>query len=155
MTAAAGVHRGDELKPCGIDNPVIGAGDGDFAGFERLAQRIENLSLKFGQFVEEQDALMGERDFARPGMDPPPTSAAIEAEWCGARKGRRSVNAPPANCPATEWMSETSSNSRGISGGRIDGSRAASMDLPAPGGPFINKLWPPAAAISSARLALS
>src|SRR5215831_5997677 len=35
------------------------------------------------------------------------------------------------------------------------GHRAASIDLPAPGGPIINRLWPPAAAISSARLALS
>ena len=35
------------------------------------------------------------------------------------------------------------------------GSRAASIDLPAPGGPTINRLWPPAAATSSARLALS
>ena len=31
------------------------------------------------------------------------------------------------------------------------GSRAASIDLPAPGGPFSSRLWPPAAAISSAR----
>ena len=37
----------------------------------------------------------------------------------------------------------------------MDGSRAASIDLPAPGGPIINRLWPPAAATSSARLALS
>lgn len=42
-----------------------------------------------------------------------------------------------------------------MSGGRIEGRRAASIDLPAPGGPFINRLWPPLAAISSARLAPS
>ena len=45
--------------------------------------------------------------------------------------------------------------SAGSNGGRIPGSRAASIDLPEPGGPIINRLWPPAAAISSARLALS
>jgi hypothetical protein len=28
-----------------------------------------------------------------------------------------------------------------VSGGRIDGNRAASIDLPAPGGPFISLLW--------------
>jgi hypothetical protein len=50
---------------------------------------------------------------------------------------------------------ETSSSSAGASGGRIEGSRAASIDLPAPGGPIIRRLWPPAAATSSARLALS
>jgi hypothetical protein len=32
---------------------------------------------------------------------------------------------------------ETSSNSAGSSGGRIEGKRAASMDLPEPGGPTI------------------
>jgi hypothetical protein len=50
---------------------------------------------------------------------------------------------------------DTSSNSAGASGGRIDGKRAASIDLPAPGGPTMSRLWPPAAATSSARLALS
>ena len=40
-----------------------------------------------------------------------------------------------------------------ISGGRMPGRRAASIDLPAPGGPIISRLWPPAAATSSARLA--
>ena len=57
--------------------------------------------------------------------------------------------------PATEWIIDTSSSSRGVSGGRIDGRRWASIDLPAPGAPLIRRLWPPAAATSSARLALS
>ena len=39
--------------------------------------------------------------------------------------------------------------------GRIDGSRRASMDLPAPGEPMSRILCPPAAAISSARLTFS
>ena len=45
---------------------MIGAGDRDFAGLERLAQRFERLRLEFRQLVEKQHALMGERDFARP-----------------------------------------------------------------------------------------
>ena len=49
----------------------------------------------------------------------------------------------------------TSSISEGSSGGRIEGSRRASIDLPAPGGPIIRRLCPPAAATSSARLAVS
>ena len=36
------------------------------------------------------------------------------------------------------------------SGGRIEGRRLAASDLPAPGGPIISRLWPPAAATSSA-----
>jgi len=50
---------------------------------------------------------------------------------------------------------ETSRSSAGDSGGRIEGSRAASIDLPEPGGPIIRRLWPPAAATSRARFALS
>jgi len=33
------------------------------------------------------------------------------------------------------------SSSAGVSGGRIDGRRLASIDLPAPGGPTIRLLW--------------
>ena len=62
---------------------------------------------------------------------------------------------PSVSSPAIEAIIEISRSSRGESGGRIEGRRAASMDLPAPGGPTISMLWPPAAAISSARLALS
>src|ERR1700756_3417840 len=45
--------------------------------------------------------------------------------------------------------------SAGSSGGNMPGRRAASIDLPDPGGPVISRLCSPAAAISSARLALS
>ena len=45
---------------------MIGARDRDLAGLERLAQRVERLRLEFRQLVEEQHAVMGERDFARP-----------------------------------------------------------------------------------------
>ncbi len=79
----------------------------------------------------------------------------MEAEWCGERNGRLLVSAPPSISPATEAIIDTSNSSVGVSGGRIVGSRAASIDLPAPGGPTISRLCPPAAATSSARLALS
>ena len=42
---------------------------------------------------------------------------------------------------------------KSVIGGMIDGSRRASIVLPEPGEPIISTLWPPAAAISSARLA--
>jgi hypothetical protein len=32
----------------------------------------------------------------------------MEAEWCGARKGRRAESAPFASWPATDWIIETS-----------------------------------------------
>ena len=71
------------------------------------------------------------------------------------RNGRRVAILPPISSPASECTMETSSISSGVSGGRIDGSRAASIDLPEPGAPTIRRLWPPAAATSSTRLALS
>ena len=77
----------------------------------------------------------------------------MEAEWCGSRKGRARVRRPSGSVPARLWIIETSSASLGSIGGRIPDSRLASMDLPAPGGPTIRRLWPPAAAISSTRLA--
>ena len=52
-------------------------------------------------------------------------------------------------------MRVTSSASSGASGGRIPGKRRASIVLPVPGGPPSSRLWPPAAAISSARRARS
>ena len=61
------------------------------------------------------------------------------AEWWGLRNGRREVSAPPWISPATEAIIETSSSSDGDSGGRIDGSRAASIDLPAPGAPIMSR----------------
>src|ERR1700691_1949196 len=117
MPATAGVHRRDELKARRIADAVISPGDSHFASFERLAQTVEHLRLEFRQFVEEEHALMGERDFAGAGM----RTAADERRHRG-RMMRRTERTPV-------------------------GERAC--------GPFINRLWPPAAAISRARLALS
>src|SRR5205814_2078659 len=86
---------------------------------------------------------------------PPPTRAGSEAEWCGSRNGRSRKRPPPRSPPATDWIIPSSKASAGSSGGRMPGSRAASIDFPEPGGPTIRRLWPPDAAISSARLALS
>ena len=82
------------------------------------------------------------------GGVPPPTRPAGLTVWCGARNGRP----PPrvASRPVTPAIRATSSASATASGGRIEGSRLAASDLPAPGGPIISRLWPPAAATSSA-----
>ena len=85
---------------------------------------------------------------------PPPTSATSETVWCGARKGRLETRPVPGDTsPATEWMAVTSSASSNVSGGRTPPSRLAIIVFPAPGGPMSSALWPPAAAISSARRA--
>ena len=82
-------------------------------------------------------------------------SAAAESEWWGARNGRRADGASPGvTRPATEWIATTSSASASPNAGRIVGSRRASIVFPVPGGPTMSTAWPPAAAISSARLAM-
>ena len=88
---------------------------------------------------------------ASPGVggDPPPTRPEAETVWCGARNGRR-VTSPPSCWPAIDASRVTSIASAGVIGGRIDGSRRASIVFPVPGGPCRNRLWPPAAATSSA-----
>ena len=50
---------------------------------------------------------------------------------------------------------EVSSSSSAVNGGNRPGSLWAIIDLPEPGGPMNRMLWPPAAAISKARLAPS
>ena len=70
---------------------------------------------------------------------------------------RRAKRAPPGDRRARPGRPQAlatraaSMRLAGPSGGRIDGSRRAAIDLPAPGGPLISRLWPPAAATSSAR----
>ena len=46
------------------------------AVFQRLAQRLQRVAAELGQLVEEQHAVVRERDLARPWRRPPPTSAA-------------------------------------------------------------------------------
>ena len=50
-------------------------------------------------------------------------------------------------------MAALSSASLSVMLGKMPAKRIASILLPVPGGPLIKTLWPPAAAISSARLA--
>ena len=86
------------------------------------------------------------------GGEPPPTSATALAVWCGARVGRWPQR-PTSNAPSRLAMAALCSASSSSMGGSRPAKRCASIDLPLPGGPIINSEWPPAAAISSARLA--
>ena len=68
------------------------------------------------------------------------------AERAAARASRARRARPQALA-----IRRTSSASARLRGGRIEGSRRAASDLPAPGGPTTSTLCPPAAAISSAQ----
>ena len=109
-------------------------------------------ALELRQLVQEQHTLVRERDLARPGV-------AAAADHCGHRGARGAGcgmdgagSAGRSAAGRRRWIMLTSSISAASSGGSRPGRRAASIDLPAPGGPTISRLWPPAAAISSARL---
>ena len=84
----------------------------------------------------------------------PPDMAAAETVWCGERKGRCATIGDSGPRQARDGV-----DLRGLEhlarliSGRMPGMRFASILLPAPGGPIMSTLCPPAAATSSARLA--
>ena len=72
------------------------ARDGDLALFQRLAQHFQAAAVELGQFVEEQNAVVGQARFRRAaGVLPPPTMPASLMVWCGARKGRTVSSGSP------------------------------------------------------------
>ncbi len=92
-----------------------------------------------------------------PGLEllPPPVSETVVAVWCGALNGLE-VIIPSllSNSPAMLCILVTSNASAKVKSGKIPEKHFASIVLPEPGGPIIKTLWPPAAAISNALLAL-
>ena len=65
-TARAHVHRADELEASREESVSSDAGDRDDAVLERLPERLEDGARELRQLVEEEHAVMGERDFAGP-----------------------------------------------------------------------------------------
>jgi len=64
VAAGAGVHGGGEHEGCGEGEGHRRAGNGDVAVFERLTHDFEDVAGKFGQLVEEEDAVVSQGDFA-------------------------------------------------------------------------------------------
>ena len=64
--ALAGVHGGYQLDAGGIGDAVIGPRNGAFAGFQRLAERIEHDWGKFRKFIQKQHAVVRHGHLARP-----------------------------------------------------------------------------------------
>ncbi len=103
VAAFTGVHGGDELEAAGISGASGGSADRDAAVLEGLAQHFEALAGELGQFVEEEDAAVGQTALAGRNCAPPPASAVELAEWWGLRKGRAVTRPRPAGiCPAME-----------------------------------------------------
>ena len=64
VATGAGVHGGDEHKIGWIGGLLAGATDGNPLIFERLAECFENRTGELGDFVEEEDSMVGERNLA-------------------------------------------------------------------------------------------
>lgn len=84
-------------------------------------------------------------------LAPPPMMAVVLAVWCGERKGR-AIGTSESAC-VSPWSLAISICSSGEGGGRRFWATLASMVLPEPGGPENRRLWLPAMAMISARLA--
>jgi hypothetical protein len=63
--ARARVGRGDEQERGGELEGAVDAIDRDGALLQRLAQPLDGRARELGELIEEQDAVVGERDFAR------------------------------------------------------------------------------------------
>ena len=132
-----------------------GARDDHGAVLERLTQRFEDAPGELGQLVEKEDAQVREarlarmRDAAAADQPRPGDRVVGRAERPLAHetgpRGRQAGHAPHRG--DLDGLLECERRQDGARGG----GRASSC--PTPGGPSMRRLWPPAAAISSARLA--
>jgi hypothetical protein len=74
VPAGAGVHRADELETGRVIGAPRRAGDVDAPRFKRLAQDFEHLAVEFGQFIQEENAMVRKTDFAGSGQGTAVTS---------------------------------------------------------------------------------
>ncbi len=64
ITAWAGIHGGDEHEGGGVVDAVLGTTDGDMTVFKGLAKHLKDTTGELRQLIEEQNAIVSERDFA-------------------------------------------------------------------------------------------
>ena len=131
------VRRGDERALGRERHRLLGADDHDVTVLERLPEGLEARPRELGRLVEEQHAVVGERDLARAAAgDPPPSSAEVEIVWCGARNGRCSTRPPLPRARRSKctlvYLERLGPGHRGST----VGIRRASIVLPVPGGPL-------------------
>jgi len=79
--AAASMKRAGKVRLMAARAMVNGA------VFQRLAQDLEDVARKLGQFVQESRPLWASETSPGRGIMPPPISPASEMVWWGERKG--------------------------------------------------------------------
>ena len=109
-------------------------------GLERFAQRFQHFAVEFREFVEKQHAEMRQRDLA--GLR---RIAPADQRHRARRMMRRAKRPLPPlrgrkaeHAGGQQWPPSDSASSSVMGGSRL-GRRAASIDLPAPGGPTISR----------------
>jgi hypothetical protein len=105
VAAGAGIHGGGKHEARWKTERHGGARDGDGVIFERLAQDFENVARKFGQLVEEKQAVVRERDFAGAGHDAAADEAGVGDGVVRRAEGPlRDEAGRGSSTPATEWI---------------------------------------------------
>ena len=120
---------------------MVGARDRDLAGLERLAQRRRAPAAgtpAARRGTARRDARARSRPAAPASRRRPAPACWRNGAGCGT--AARLVSAPPSISPATEATIDTSSSSGRRQRRQDRGSRAASIDLPAPGGPTMQQV---------------
>ena len=65
VAARTGIHSGNEHKISGVGNFSVRVAESDLFGLKWSAESFDGLAGEFGEFVEEEDAVVGQRYFAR------------------------------------------------------------------------------------------
>jgi hypothetical protein len=94
---------------------------------QRLAQDLQDMAAALGPFIQEEYAMVGQRDLARHRHVPLTDQSRSRDGLVGARNGRVVTNAVRAPVrPATRWMRVVSmASARGIAGRMVVSRRAS------------------------------
>lgn len=121
VAAGAGIHGGDEHEARGEGERACGTGDGDEAIFKRLAEDFKGAAGELGEFVEEEDAVVAEGNFAGLDTDAAADQAGIgdsvvgSAEGAGSDEGlvrrKQAANRMNAGCCDGLFQSEVGHDS--------------------------------------------
>jgi hypothetical protein len=109
---------------------------------ERLPQDLKDVAAELGQFIQEEHAVVRQRDLAgRRHVTPADQSGIRDGLVGGAKRAGRHQRLRPPVRPATLWIRVVSMASARVMAGRIVVRRRASIDVPVPGGPRRRILW--------------
>jgi hypothetical protein len=86
-TARAWVHGGNQGEASGISEGGDGACEGDDPVLQGLAEGLQGIAAELGQLVEEEDAVVGETHFSRPGDAAAADEAGVGDRMVGRTEG--------------------------------------------------------------------